>query len=372
MSVELVTGYYGVDEGGKPKRHVSSAEDGARQAGTVGLGCYALSTGSKLSATMEDANTLLVSDGDALINGRHVRIPDSLSFTIPTGVQGQKVSNIAVLRYQKAADSVESVTPVVLTGEPSTGTPTDPEHNEGSILDGDSPVDMPLYRVVTDGVNAGDPEPLFETVPPIAGLGFADLAGSVAASQLPVVPVSKGGTGATSADAARRALKAPSVGGEATDAVLSCDYDYDQRVKTQVIGPGGKFMTVAADDSFGLYNIDAKSWVWMLRPGKLLWSGSWSSGQVTIPGVNRYRVLAVSVSNYEDRLVGVNVGSGTVSLFANACWGNDSATDMAVLACRLTRSGSSETLEYNAGGRINLGNDFSYGYGVINAVYGVA
>ena len=170
MSVELVTGYSGVDSGGKPQRHVSSAEDGARQAGTLGLGCYALSTGSKLSATMEDANTLVVADGDVMMNGRHVSLPDPTSFTIPTGVQGQKVSNLAVLRYEKAADSVESVTPVVLTGEPSTGEPTDPEYNEGSILDGDSPVDFPLYRVVTNGINAGDPEPLCDVLMPMADI----------------------------------------------------------------------------------------------------------------------------------------------------------------------------------------------------------
>lgn len=170
MSVELVTGYSGVGSGGEPNRHVSSAEDGARQAGTVGLGCYVLSTGSKLSATMEDANTLVVADGDVVMNGRHVSMPDPTSFTIPTGVQGQKVSNLAVLRYQVGSDSVESVTPLVLTGEPSTGTPTDPEHNEGSILDGDSPVDFPLYRVVTDGINAGDPEPLFDVLMPMAEL----------------------------------------------------------------------------------------------------------------------------------------------------------------------------------------------------------
>ena len=170
MSVELVTGYYGVGGGGEPKRHVSSTEDGARQAGTVGLGCYALSTGSKLSATMEDANTLVVADGDVVMNGRHVRLTETTSFTIPTGVQGQKVSNLAVLRYQVGSDSVESVTPLVLTGEPSTGEPTDPAYNEGSILDGDSPVDFPLYRVVTDGINAGDPEPLFDVTPSLAAL----------------------------------------------------------------------------------------------------------------------------------------------------------------------------------------------------------
>ena len=170
MSVELVTGYSGVGGDGEPNRHVSSAEDGARQAGTVGLGCYALSTGSRLSATMEDANTLIVADGDVIMYGRHVSLPDPTSFTIPTGVQGQKVSNLAVLRYEKAADSVESVTPVVLTGEPSADAPTDPAHNDGSILDGDSPVDMPLYRVVTDGVNAGTPEPLFDILMPLADL----------------------------------------------------------------------------------------------------------------------------------------------------------------------------------------------------------
>lgn len=170
MSVELVTGYYGVGGGGEPNRHVSSAEDGARQAGTLGLGCYALSTGSKLSATMEDANTLIVADGDVMMNGRHVSLPDPTSFTIPTGVQGQKVSNLAVLRYEVGSSSVESVTPIVLTGEPSAGEPTDPAYNEGSILDRDSPVDMPLYRVVTDGINAGDPEPLFDVLLPMADL----------------------------------------------------------------------------------------------------------------------------------------------------------------------------------------------------------
>ena len=170
MSAELVTGYSGVDSSGEPNRHVSSAEDGARQAGTLGLGCYVLSTGSKLSASMEDANTLVVADGDAMINGRHVSLPDPTSFTIPTGVQGQKVSNLAVLRYEVGADSVESVTPVVITGEPSAESPADPAHNDGSILEGASTVDFPLYRVVTDGINAGDPEPLFDVLMPMADL----------------------------------------------------------------------------------------------------------------------------------------------------------------------------------------------------------
>ena len=159
--MELVTGYTGT-------QHVSSSQDGARQAGTVGLGQYVLSTGQKLSANMEDANTLVVASGDAMMNGRHVSLPDPTSFTIPTGVQGMQVSNLACIRYERAGDSKESVTPVVLTGEPAAESPQDPAYNDGSILDGDSTVDFPLYRVVTTGISAGEPEPLYDVVEPVS------------------------------------------------------------------------------------------------------------------------------------------------------------------------------------------------------------
>ena len=192
MAVELVTGYAG-------KAHVSSSEDGARQAGTVGTGMYALETVDEpLKATLENANTVTVGPGDVLINGRHVQLTGSTTFAVPVGTQGQQTSNLLVLRYEIAEDGTEGVTAVTLTGEPATSDPQDPTLATGSILDGDSPVDMPLYRVITTGIESAQPVKLFETVPPIAELGFADLAGSVAASQLPVVPVSKGGTGMTS------------------------------------------------------------------------------------------------------------------------------------------------------------------------------
>ena len=200
MAVELVTGYAG-------KAHVSSSEDGARQAGTVGTGMYALETVDEpLKATLENANTVTVGPGDVLINGRHVQLTGSTTFAVPVGTQGQKTSNLLVLRYELAEDETESVTAITLTGEPAASDPQDPELATGSILDGDSPVDMALYRVVTTGIESAEPVRLFETVPPIAGLTLGGLAGSLTSDQLPVVPVSKGGTGATSAAAARTAL----------------------------------------------------------------------------------------------------------------------------------------------------------------------
>lgn len=200
MAVELVTGYAG-------KAHVSSSEDGARQAGTVGTGMYALETVDEpLKATLENANTVTVGPGDVLINGRHVQLTGSTTFAVPVGTQGMQTSNLLVLRYELAEDETESVTAITLTGEPAASDPQDPALATGSILDGDSPVDMALYRVVTTGIESAQPVKLFETVPPIAGLTLGGLPGSLTSDQLPVVPLSKGGTGATNAAAARTAL----------------------------------------------------------------------------------------------------------------------------------------------------------------------
>ena len=200
MAVELVTGYAG-------KAHVSSSEDGARQAGTVGTGMYALETVDEpLKATLENANTVTVGPGDALINGRHVQLTGSTTFSIPVGTQGMQTSNLLVLRYSVSEDGTEQAEAITLTGDPAASDPQDPALATGSVLDGDSPVDMPLYRVVTTGIESAQPVKLFETVPPIAGLTLGGLPGSLTSDQLPVVPVSKGGTGATSAAAARSAL----------------------------------------------------------------------------------------------------------------------------------------------------------------------
>lgn len=170
MGIELVTAYTGTN-------HVSSSQDGALYAGIVGLDNYVFTTGQQLQATMEDANTLVVASGNGLINGRHFEVTGTVSFTIPTGSQDMMVSNLAVIRYTKGSDSVESVTPLVLTGEPVAENPQDPEYNEGSILDGVSTVDFPIYRVVTTGISAGDPVQLFEVVRPLASYQDVRLVG---------------------------------------------------------------------------------------------------------------------------------------------------------------------------------------------------
>lgn len=161
MTVELITGFAGTP-------HIGSDDIGAFQAGIVGPGDYALTTGNQLKATMSNANTIAVQSGDAVLNGRHVHLTGTTTATVQSGTQGQKRNDLAVLRYSKnTTTGVETCSLVVLKGTPATGTPADPAHNTGSILDGVATADMPLYRIPLDGITVGTLVPLFNVLKPM-------------------------------------------------------------------------------------------------------------------------------------------------------------------------------------------------------------
>lgn len=161
MTVELITGFAGTP-------HIGSDDIGAFQAGLVGPGDYALTTGNQLKATMSNANTIAVQSGDAVLNGRHVHLTGTTTATVQSGTQGQKRNDLAVLRYTKnTTTGVETCSIVVLKGTPTTGTPADPAHNTGSILDGVATHDMPLYRIPINGITVGTLVPLFNVLKPM-------------------------------------------------------------------------------------------------------------------------------------------------------------------------------------------------------------
>lgn len=161
MTVELITGFAGTP-------HIGSDDIGAFNAGLVGPGDYALATGNQLKATMSNANTIAVQSGDAVLNGRHVHLTGTTTATVQSGTQGQKRNDLAVLRYTKnTTTGVETCSIVVLKGTPTTGTPADPAHNTGSILDGVATHDMPLYRIPIDGITVGTLVPLFNVLKPM-------------------------------------------------------------------------------------------------------------------------------------------------------------------------------------------------------------
>lgn len=177
MPMQIVTGYTGTE-------HIKSSHDRSRIAGIAGAGLYVLSTGNKLAAALQNANTVRISDGDLVMQGTHATI-ESGSYedvTIENGTQGQKRNDLIVVRYEKAAQQpqTESIGLKVIKGTPTSGTPADPDYEEGDILAGDLVAEMPLYRVPIDGITPGEPVPMADVLMPMAELWDS-------VSQLPTV-----------------------------------------------------------------------------------------------------------------------------------------------------------------------------------------
>lgn len=162
MALEIKTGYTG-GEG------IGPSDDAAFNASVFGSGNYVLGTGSKFAATMVDSNTLRISDGVLLMNGRYGLIKQGQheDVAIKNGTQGKKANDIVVARYEKNASSkLESMSFRVVEGTPGSAA-VDPKWVEGNILEGDLIAETPLYRVPKDGITVGTLVPMFETIAPM-------------------------------------------------------------------------------------------------------------------------------------------------------------------------------------------------------------
>ena len=157
----LVTGSRG---GSTP--HVTSSQARNFNAGIVGGDRYVM---EGLECTATSANKVHIGPGVACFCGADVEVPPGgADLTIENGSQGMKRNDLVVLRYE--GGSTEEVMLAVIKGSPSATGPSDPSYNDGDIRNGDSPVDMPLWRIPLDGISVGSPEPLYKTIMSMAEL----------------------------------------------------------------------------------------------------------------------------------------------------------------------------------------------------------
>lgn len=168
---------------GDTGRAVSSESDGALFAGIFGAEKYVLENGSQLKAEVQSNNIVKISDGDAVMYGRHVRIPanDSALVAINNGHSGTNRIDLIVFRYTKDSTGKETVELVVIQGEDSTWTPTAPTTVNGNILTGAMKSDFPLYSVELNGINIVKVNPLFNVIGNISKLKeeFTELNGKL-------------------------------------------------------------------------------------------------------------------------------------------------------------------------------------------------
>ena len=147
--MQIVTGYKG-------EAHITAWQDRDVNQGAFGNGNYILGVGSKMAATVVNANTIRIADGALCMNGCVAVIQKGSydSVAIDSGSQGMLRRDLIVARYTRnASTGVENIALAVIKGTPTSGTPTTPSYTEGDIQSGDFFVEFPLYRVDLSGIN---------------------------------------------------------------------------------------------------------------------------------------------------------------------------------------------------------------------------
>lgn len=157
-NLHLVTGHAGT-------AHVTAADRGSFNAAIFGEENYVLNRGSKFATTVISNNSIRVADGDIVMQGRHIRLNEGtyVNLTIENGSQGMARNDLIVARYTKdSITGIEDCNLVVIKGNASTGSATDPEYTSGDIINDHVLIaDMPLYRISIVGLNIESVVPLF-------------------------------------------------------------------------------------------------------------------------------------------------------------------------------------------------------------------
>ena len=158
--MNIITGY-----GGQP--HIYPHHDRETNIGIFGDGTHILDVGSQMAATVISANEVQIAGGLLVAEGCTAEVARGTteSMTIENGEQGMLRVDLIVARYTKnSGTGVEDMQLAVVKGTPAATNPAVPSYNTGTIADGDSPVDFPLYQVNIDGISITSVNALVDTV----------------------------------------------------------------------------------------------------------------------------------------------------------------------------------------------------------------
>ena len=146
--MNIITGYKGA-------AHITAQQDRDINSAIFTTGVYILNIGSKLAATVVSANEVTIADGLVIAQGCAAEVArgTSESLAIDNGTQGMLRKDLIVLRYSKdASTGVEDMELAVIKGTPSASSPATPSYTSGSIADGDTLAEFPLYTVNLNGI----------------------------------------------------------------------------------------------------------------------------------------------------------------------------------------------------------------------------
>lgn len=159
--MNIITGY-------RAEPHITAQQDRDVNIGIFGASAKILKgVGSELAATVISANEVEIADGMIMCEGCASEIAHGTteSMTIDNGTQGKLRIDLIVARYNRnTSTGVEDMALIVIKGTPSASDPQSPAYISGTISDGDTTVDFPLYQVNIDGISITSVDALVDTV----------------------------------------------------------------------------------------------------------------------------------------------------------------------------------------------------------------
>lgn len=181
--------------------HITPLQDSMWHRGMAGIDSCVFNFFENFAAEVSSNNSVKIRSGIGMIQGRYFCVEPSTydEVTIANGTQGEKRKDLIVCRWTVDEEQkVQSGDWVVIQGTPTTGTPAAPSYTDGDLDAGDLIADMPFYEVTLDGINVTGVAQKFTS---LGGIGkFPN-----------PLPISKGGTGKTTAANALAALGGVSV-----------------------------------------------------------------------------------------------------------------------------------------------------------------
>lgn len=162
--------------------HITAQQLRDTYVGIFGSDTHILDVGSKMAATIVSATEVKIADGVLIAQGctASINYGQTESLTIQNGTQGMLRKDLIVAQYMKSTRfGTESMSLTVKRGTPASYSPALPACTTGSIADGDTMAEFPLYVVNLNGINITSVQRLVDVVS-IKG-GIDDLADRVTA-----------------------------------------------------------------------------------------------------------------------------------------------------------------------------------------------
>ena len=147
--------------------HITAQQLRDTYVGIFGDDTYILDVGSKMAATVISATEVQIADGVMVAQGctASINYGQTESLTIQNGTQGMLRKDLIVAQYMKSTGhGIESMSLAVKRGTPASSSPALPAYTTGSIADGDTLAEFPLYVVNLNGINITSVQRLVDVV----------------------------------------------------------------------------------------------------------------------------------------------------------------------------------------------------------------